>query len=242
MRARRCEAARGGHGPDPSHSRLGLNFPSPSFPALPGPCPSWAGLRREALTRSPSRSPRAAGAPPCGGQRSRRWKRAEGFQPSHLWEPSRLLAHRSGLTRGCANQLFPVGLIQALSGSLGLANVPPAQAAAHSSALAATSPSSGVQNPAFLPTSQATALPQHHHCLKTCGSSLTTMPSVPCSFALGLSIRAHSAPLIMPIPQPFLELGLCTHNDVLWSLPIYDHFLPHPSPILPASVSLCSNY
>lgn len=93
----------------------GLDLPSRYFLALSGSCPSWgaaghhqAWLQLEMLTWSPSRSPRAAGAPPAGGQRGRRLKPAGGFQPSRFWEPPCLLSYHSGLTSGCTSKLrFP---------------------------------------------------------------------------------------------------------------------------------------
>lgn len=90
------------------------DLPSPSSLALSGPFPSWgaaadhqSGLQREELTRSPSRSPRAAGAPPGGGQRNRRLKPAECFQPSRFWKRILLSSLPPLLSRvGQANSVF----------------------------------------------------------------------------------------------------------------------------------------
>lgn len=108
-----CWAARGGTVRTCLTRASVPDLPSPSSLALSGPCPSWGaaadhqpGLQREELTRSPSRSPRAAGAPPGGGQRSRRLTPAERFQPSCFREASCLLSHHSCPGVGRANSVF----------------------------------------------------------------------------------------------------------------------------------------
>ena len=139
------------------HLPWGCQAPSPGGASGGGAGDHQAGLQQKELIRSPSGSPRAAGAPPGGGQRSRRLKPpfptlallgtlVSSLPP--LWGWPKVAQTKSFLC-----------LIQAFCGSLRLAKVPRAPAAAHLRVLPAASPLSAPPArfwifSSFSPTSQ----------------------------------------------------------------------------------------